>query len=102
MAAFLYFEKLLHAHDAPDGHVLGDFYGVGTPGRDHGGARSDVRAGYALRFYERFVAEEPAEFLEVVGVQSWLQLWVELNGEYFEKWVAKKEDHGGALFAMKG
>jgi hypothetical protein len=41
---FFYYFKLFNTDNPLDGHVLGDFHGIGTPGRYHGSTRANKKA----------------------------------------------------------
>ena len=55
-------EVLLDAHDAFDGHVLGDFHGIGAPGGHHLAAWADEVAFERLALDGRSLAVEPTKF----------------------------------------
>ena len=86
----IHFKKFLDARDSRNAHRLGDFHGIGTPGRDHFFARADETAGEFF-FRQRFgPAKEPDQFFQVSNRKG---LRVS-NGIQQVGLSTKEDDHG--------
>ncbi len=77
------------AGDAGDGHILGDFHGIGAPRRDHGSTWADEGPRELGLVQHGLVSEEPAEFVQVFFFGH----FVCLDGENLCGRLTEEKDH---------